>query len=571
MRHMNTSIILGLAAVTAVALSSPAAAEEAGGPFENIKAAPVAVTWQYSTDGGKTFANAPQPGPPAGPPAGIDPNQQARPVNSYVWKGTFDVADPTKIAGLWVRIAEEGPNPRASICTGDLIVACGGYWKDLGFCPTLLNATITLNGKSVKLSNDGVLVFWAPLEGPINKGANTVEIRGSVYTYWGSKPAKGIDARLLAAEPQPAKIINGPILGDFGDGYFTLCFRTQMPAEATVEATPDGGAAVTVSSVAKIWHRMRVEVPKGTKKATYTVMAKVGVHQTKSGPYTVEFPGSEYTFIAFGNVGGNIVGVTNWTANARRILKARPAFIVNTGNLMEQGSWTFNWDELYITPAGELMANIPTLITPSGRDFVGMCRELYYTPAPDGLGHNWSKAIGPVRFIGIDRMDEWQTGGGSALWLEKELRSAKEKFVVVLCGIPGYASGKNSRGMERVLKPTRDVILPLLGKYKATLMLASWDPDYERCEPTPDKGVTQICTGCIGKVYAFNFSRAQNSNPFGPKNKPNWVGFVAPHCCVFEVKGDTMEMRVLGLPGHQGSDDMKNFTVKDRKTFKARN
>ncbi|MCE5277595.1 MAG: hypothetical protein ABFD92_15200 [Planctomycetaceae bacterium] len=567
MRQLNTVAILIL---IIAAGSSSIQAEEAAGPFENIKTAPVAVTWQYSTDGGKTFAGTAQAGPPAGPPAGIDVNQQARPINSYVWKGTFDVADPGKIAGLWVRLAEEGPDPRASICSGDLILASGGYWKDLGFCPTLLNAEITFNGKAVKLSNSGVLVFWAPLEGEIKKGANTVEVRGHVYTYWGSKPAKALDARVVSAAAQPTKIINGPVLGDFGDGYFTLCFRTQLPAEATVEAAPDGGKAVTAASSGKIWHRIRVEVPKGTKKVAYTVTAKVGEHQTQSGPYTIELPGSEYTFIAFGNVGGNIVGVTNWTANARRILKARPAFIVNTGNLMEQGSWTFNWEPLYFAPAGELMARVPTLITPSGRDFAGMSRELYYTPAADGLSHNWSKAIGSVRFIGIDRMTDWEVGNGNAQWLEKELAAAKEKFVVVLCGIPGYASGKNSRGMERVLKPTRDVILPLLGKYKATLMLASWDPDYERCEPTPDKGVTQICTGCIGKVYGFSFSRAQNSNPFGPKNKPNWAGFVAPHCCVFEVKGDTMEMRVIGLPGNAAGDDIKSFPVNDKKTFKAR-
>ena len=39
-------------------------------------------------------------------------------------------------------------------------------------------------------------------------------------------------------------------------------------------------------------------------------------------------------------------------------------------------------------------------------------------------------------------------------------------------------------------------------------MLCSWDPDYERCEPTPDKGVTQIVTGAIGKECMHRFSNA---------------------------------------------------------------
>jgi hypothetical protein len=49
-------------------------------------------------------------------------------------------------------------------------------------------------------------------------------------------------------------------------------------------------------------------------------------------------------------------------------------------------------------------------------------------------------------------------------------------------------------------------VLPLLGKYKATAMLCGNDPDYERCEPTPDKGCTQIVIGCSGKD-AYRFGR----------------------------------------------------------------
>lgn len=133
-QHMRMFLMAGWMAV--LAISAAARAEEETGPFENIKVSPVAVKWQYSNDGGTTFADRPHPAPPPG----TSPIPDSK-VYPYAWKGTFEIADPAKVAGLWVRIFEEhsgGRAPRASICNGDLVAASGGYWKDLGYCPTLL-------------------------------------------------------------------------------------------------------------------------------------------------------------------------------------------------------------------------------------------------------------------------------------------------------------------------------------------------------------------------------------------------------------------------------------------------
>jgi hypothetical protein len=551
------------------------------GPFLNIKAAPLAVTWQYSNDGGKTYLNTPCTAPPYG-------SLTTYGNFSYAWKGTFEVADPARIAGLWVRLIEKSNHPdapRATICNGDLVEAAGGYWKDLGFCPTLLHAVVVLNGKELNIARGPVLYFWLPLEGELRQGKNSIELRGNVYSYWGGgwfgggEPAQSIDARLLAAEPQPAEIYNGPLLGDFGDGYFTLACRTQLPADLEVEATPTdpAGPPITVISQKKIWHRVKVEVPKGTRKLSYRLTAKLGQFETKDGPYAVAFPGKQFRFVAFGNVTGHSSSIEIWRTNAKRVLEARPNFILNTGNPMEHGSWEFNWEEFYTEPANDLLAQVPTLATPGHRDFAGVFNELHYTPAADGYAHNWSKVIGPVRFICIDGNDKWAAKGPNAKWLETELKGAKEKFIVALDAYPGYSSGIYSVGVHNARRQCREVILPLLGKYKASLMLCSWDPDYERCEPTPDKGVTQIVTGAIGKECMHRFSNILASNPFGPGPDASgrstsglhvyqgheWCGMIgARHFCIFDVKDDVMQMTVqtCGWPGG----------VLDKKTFKAR-
>jgi len=564
---MTTSLrhFLVLAAVLSGAVAS-ADAIQPDGPFENIKVTPAGATWVYSSDGGKTFANAPLPGPPPG----ISPRRETK-VYPYVFKATFNIDDPAKISGLWVRLVEDGAkDPRAAICTDNLTAASGGYWKDLGFCPTLLNTKCVLNDKGVGFARGGTLYIWAPIEGKLKKGKNTLLLGGNVYTYWNGKPAKSIAARLVVAAAQPAKIYNGPILGDFGEDYFTLVCRTQMPADVTVVAGPlaPAGKPVTAVSNSSIWHRVKVTVPRGTRKVRYGLTAKVGAHETRRGPFTVELPDTtkDFRFVAYGNTMGHKYAVAAWRLCSGHMARARPAFLLNTGTPMEHGSWEWGWQPYYFDPSGDLLATIPSFITPGSRDFSGIFNELHYTPAPKGYDHSWTKAVGPVRLIGLNGYHDWSPTGGNYKWLEGVLKTAKEKFIVVLDGFPGYSSGKSSRHLNFFTKQTREQVLPLLGKYKATVMLCSWDPDYERVEPTPDKGCTQIVTGASGK-HARSFGRAQHANPFGPSKSKRWKGVPGTHhFCVFDVKGGTLELKVLAVPG-----DLKTPATRviDTKIFKA--
>ncbi len=152
-----------------------AAAQEAISAPPGVTTRAVEAEWLYSRDGGKTFTKKPPAGAPPSMKTGIVP---------LAFRGAFRIDDPAQTAGLWVRIAEPGETPRAAICDGDLTAAAGGYWKDLGFCPTLLNARLTLNGQHVTLAHGPMLYFWLPVEGELRKGRNTIELAGDCYTYW---------------------------------------------------------------------------------------------------------------------------------------------------------------------------------------------------------------------------------------------------------------------------------------------------------------------------------------------------------------------------------------------------
>lgn len=111
--------------------------------------------------------------------------------------------------------------------------------------------------------------------------------------------------------------------------------------------------------------------------------------------------------------------------------------------------------------------------------------------------------------------------------------------------------------------------MPLLGKHKANALISGWDPSFERCEPTPDKGCTQIVTGTAGKdAYPFS-PTATRLNPFSQGKGRDWAGWAghgARSFCVFEATADAVEFRAVAVP----SDANGELKVLDKKTFRPR-
>jgi len=543
---LRSPLVLAALVVTSAALAAdPAAAPSDALVPTHVAARPLDAKWTYSRAGGEFTTT---------PPAGAPPKKREG-IVPIVFRGTFTIPDPTKVAGLWVRIAEPGDAPRGSICTGDLMAASAGYYKDLGYCPTLLDATVKLNGKPVEIAHGPLLTPWLPVEAALSAGENTIELAGNCYTYWERPAPEAIVARLAVAEPQAPTIYNGPLLGDFGPDYFTIGCRTNLPADLTVTATPTSppGTPVTVTSPHRIWHRLRVALPAGTTVATYSLEAKVGERTTSAGPFTLrrpDKPENGFRFVALGNIRAHTSSTGRWSNTARLVQSLQPTLIAHTGNCNEHGTWEFKWQFRYFDPAAGMLASVPTLLTPCYRDTCAVVDELHCTPNADMYGHNWSKAIGPVRFIGIDSRQDWAAGGDNARWLEGQLAAAKEKFIFALCGYPAFSSGKSGKELDGGLLQRREVIMKLLGKHRATAMLSGSDSVYERCEPTPDVGCTQIVSGAAGKEAMRYSGPAIANNPFAQGKGRDWAGAEGTPClCVFDVTPERVEMRTISIPG----------------------
>ena len=205
---------------------------------------------------------------------------------------------------------------------------------------------------------------------------------------------------------------------------------------------------------------------------------------------------------------------------------------------------------------------MPTYLAADGGDHAGLALKLFSTPAGDSEMLNWTQALGGVRLIGIDGIDDWSAGSANARWLESVLKGSRERLILAFNHFPGYSDGQHSRPARNgklwtPLQQCRDVICPLLGKYKATAMASAYDYEYERIEPTPDKGVTCIIAGAGGAMTLRQSNRASGNNPFA---KTSVFREHTPSYVCFEITAEACVMKAYDLQGN----------VIDQKTFAPR-
>ena len=224
---------------------------------------------------------------------------------------------------------------------------------------------------------------------------------------------------------------------------------------------------------------------------------------------------------------------------AAEILKAQPELVITTGDLASSGKMDELWDKDFFGPARDLFATVPVYAVLGNHDAASpVFFEMIHGPNGDGRDKNWSQTLGDVLLIGID-------GQHAGEFVESALKGSRAKFAFLATHYPAYSSGPHGDN-----DGSKNVLMPILAKYKATAMLAGHDHAYERSEPPAGEGVTCIVTGGGGA-------------PTYGKLKPNSYSkvFAATlHFCLFEIQDDVCHMKAIDTAGK----------VLDEKTFPAR-
>ena len=459
-----------------------------------------AAVWKYSADGGNTFT--------------LDaPTAKAGEV--VVAQGSFTVPAPEKIAGLW-----------------------------LAPVVNLVEPEFTLNGVPAKGLLANMRYQWFDLDPrQVLKGADAkLVVRGKMQ----AAPPEFKALRLRSSPASDLVIQTGPAIGHVGPDFVTFSCRTNMAATVTAKVKPLDPASDKVSETASprgFYHRLKVAIPAGTKKISYTMTCdSMGASKT-SEPVEVtlpDFSGGKMRFVAAGDSRSN---PKHWAAVAAGIEKAAPQLLVFSGDLVADGRDDSQWDAQFFTPGKSMLARTPFYPAPGNHEFDGQAYfKMCYTPAKEELHSNWSQAVGLVLFIGIQGAQDWAPGSENHKWLDQVLGASKEKYIFLVNHYPAWSSGKHGNH-EGPIVQMRNNVMPLLVKHKATALIGGHDHNYERNEPPANIGVTSITTGGAGAPLRRKSNRAAADNPYSKS-------FAATlHYCVFDLDREQCVMKVYDVDG----------------------
>jgi acid phosphatase type 7 len=404
----------------------------------------------------------------------------------------------------------------------------------------------TLNGAPVPIPLEGMRYSKIPAIPArlIKEGENLLE------ADWKATVRSGVDVvrpaalpvHLLGLTESDLDFQTGPVLGPAGTDFFTVSCRTTAPATVTVEA----GGKRTVSPLGVV-HTLKVKDLKPNTAYSYKVTAKVaGSRTTKQiGPFTVRtLPSAPpFRFVALGDSRSR---PDMWAQVAKGTLQSKPAFVIDTGDLVASGRDYDLWDTQFFGVNKDFFATIPLFAVQGNHDEDSPIFHRMYDVVPGE--QNWTQVVGPVLFIGINARLKWRDDSANLKWLDTVLAASKQKFIFFVSHYAGWSSGPGGDAKKGVLldsavQDTQTFIMPLLARYHATATLAGHSHFYERSEPPG--GVTVIITGGAGAPLYEKRPDAAAVNPYS-RAFSRQLNF-----CVFDVDGDKCRMSVLGADGKE--------------------
>lgn len=256
--------------------------------------------------------------------------------------------------------------------------------------------------------------------------------------------------------------------------------------------------------------------------------------------------GSErFTFIAVGDTGD---GSAEAAALARRIARARPAFLIHLGDTAYRYASGAALDSRFFRPYRRALARMPFFPTPGNHDLQSGSRySEVFAPArihedgehEDGEMEQYAFDWGAAHLVSVSAAEIARGEEASARWLADDLaRVAARPWRIVFLHEPPF-----SAGAKKVVRGLRKRLEPIVEAGHVDLMLAGHQHSYQRAEPlcehVADARVLQVISGGGGK--ALDPSAA---HPKFPRTAS------ATHYLRVTVSPERLDIRAIDLDGH---------------------
>ncbi|GMV65570.1 MAG: hypothetical protein AMXMBFR75_13680 [Candidatus Hinthialibacteria bacterium] len=344
----------------------------------------------------------------------------------------------------------------------------------------------------------------------------------------------------------------GPYLQNFTPNSIVIMWETDKPCEGWVEYGSSTALGQKAEGVATCTHEIEI---KGLEPATryyYKVVWEGGESDTTWFKTAPPIGHRNFRFVAYGDSRSDFV---THSKIAQRIIEMDPAFVINSGDLVQRGQDYSQWKPQFFEPLQPLIKNV-CIFTVLGNHEGNAPQYYQYLSLPKNGGNEawWSTDIGNIHLVGLDSNAGYNaTAPGSPQyeWLKNDLASTRQEWIIVTFHHPMF-SFHPTRGVNQVRWDWQ----PLFQEMGVDLVLVGHDHHYGRTFPIgpftndPARGVVHITSGGGGAnlypVHDFGYSAARRTTY---------------NLVVLDVEGD----RIIGRTLDHLGNGLDSFVI-DRKT-----
>lgn len=202
-----------------------------------------------------------------------------------------------------------------------------------------------------------------------------------------------------------------------------------------------------------------------------------GIYKSDTLAFTTASPqDSAFMFITFGD---NQPAVNTTILN--RIIQENPAFVLHTGDLVQDGNQLNQWFDV-LADHQSLTSTTPMMPVYGNHEENSLYLTRFFAlpengSSVDNQGHWYSFDYNNVHIIGLDIYQDFTPGSEQQNWLMNDLQSISEEisFNIVFFHEPPYSSGKHGGNLE-VLQ----YLLPIFEEYGVDLVFCGHNHLYER-------------------------------------------------------------------------------------------
>lgn len=346
------------------------------------------------------------------------------------------------------------------------------------------------------------------------------------------------NVHLLPPPRQASEIIKGPYIQDLTPTAVTILWETDAPAPGSARLAKVGAPSDLSRKCPQPSTIHEVTFTGLTPGTDYSYAVRSG--DLASPVFRFRTPTDHPSRLRFAVYGDNRTRPLQHWRVTEAILRTRPQFVLNTGDLVTRGHTYDNWEGEFFQPAARLLASIclfPTLGNHEGDSH--WYYDFFALPSPGEAWYSFRR--GPAYFLALNSEKPRGPESEQYRWLLKELasdacRSARWRFAY--WHRPAYSSSAHGGAADM-----RKLIVPLLLEAGFDIVFAGHDHCYERSYAD---GLYHITTGGGGAPL---YGQRPTDEEGRSRNPASQVFRSAIHFCLVEIEGDKLTLTALTPDG----------------------